>query len=101
LLFPMVVKTAMPERWLPYSVFDHKAHNILKCVACHEAAPRSERTADVLLPSITSCRNCHFDPGGARAQCLTCHVYHDKSQVQKPGDQPYTIEQFKKGRASP
>ncbi len=101
MLFPMVAKTAMPERWLPYSVFDHKAHNILTCVACHEAAPRSERTKDVLLPGITSCRSCHFEPGGARMQCLTCHVYHDKTQAQKPGDQPYTIEQFKKGRASP
>jgi hypothetical protein len=101
MLFPTIVKTAIPERWLPYSVFDHKAHNILKCVACHEAAPRSERTKDVLLPSIASCRNCHFEPGGARTQCLTCHVYHDKSQAQKPGDQPYTIDQFKKGRVLP
>lgn len=100
MLFPTIVKTAIPERWLPYSVFDHKAHNILKCVACHEAAPRSERTKDVLLPGIVSCRNCHFEPGGARTQCLTCHAYHDKSQAQKPGDQPYSIEQFKKGRAS-
>ena len=100
MLLPTIVNTAIPERWLPYSVFDHKAHNILKCDACHEAAPRSERTKDVLLPSIVSCRNCHFEPGGARTQCLTCHVYHDKSQAQKPGDQPYSIEQFKKGRAS-
>ncbi len=100
-LFPMVAKTAMPERWLPYSVFDHKAHNILKCVACHEAAPHSEQTKDVLLPSIVSCRNCHFEPGGAQVQCLACHAYHDKTKTQKPGDQPYTIEQFKKGRALP
>ena len=99
--FPAVVKTAMPQRWLPYSNFDHKAHSVLKCVACHDSAPRSARTADVLLPSIASCRNCHFEPGGARAQCLTCHGYHDKTQAQKPGDQPYSIEQFKKGRASP
>jgi Inner membrane component of T3SS, cytoplasmic domain len=99
ILFPTVVKTAMPERWLPYSIFDHKAHNIFQCVACHEAAPRSERTQEVLLPGIGSCQYCHFEPGGARAQCLTCHVYHDKSQDQKPGDQPYSIEQFR-GQAS-
>jgi pSer/pThr/pTyr-binding forkhead associated (FHA) protein len=101
MLFPTIVKTGMPERWLPYSTFDHKAHNILKCVACHESAPSSKWTKDVLLPNIASCRNCHFEPGGARTQCLTCHVYHDKSQAQKPGDQPYSIEEFKKGRASP
>ena len=99
--FPMTVKTTMAERWLPYSVFDHKAHNVLQCIACHKAAPHSERTTDVLVPSIASCRNCHFEPGGARAQCLTCHLYHDKTQAQNPGDQPYTIEQFKKGRRSP
>jgi FHA domain-containing protein len=101
MLFPTIVKTAIPERWLPYSTFDHKAHNNLKCVACHESAPSSKWTKDVLLPNIASCRNCHFEPGGARTQCLTCHVYHDKSQAQKPGDQPYSIEEFKKGRASP
>jgi FHA domain-containing protein len=101
MLFPTIVKTAIPERWLPYSTFDHKAHNNLKCVACHESAPSSKWTKDVLLPNIASCRNCHFEPGGARTQCLTCHVYHDKSQPHKPGDQPYSIEEFKKGRASP
>lgn len=101
MLLHTVVKTAIPERWLPYSDFDHKAHTVLTCVACHEAAPSSERTQDVLLPSVKSCRNCHFEPGGARAQCLTCHTYHDKSQAQKPGDQPYSIDEFKKGRASP
>ena len=101
-LFPTVVKTAIPERWLPYSTFDHKTHSILTCVACHEAAPHSKETKDVLLPSIGSCRNCHFEPGGARAQCLTCHVYHDKSQGQKPGNRPYSsIEEFTAGRASP
>ncbi|HKC93333.1 MAG TPA: cytochrome c3 family protein [Nitrospira sp.] len=96
-LFPTVEKTAIPERWLPFSTFDHKAHSILTCVACHEAAPHSKETKDVLLPSIGSCRNCHFEPGGARAQCLTCHVYHDKSQAKKPGDHLYSIEEFKTG----
>jgi len=59
-LFPTVEKTAIPERWLPFSTFDHKAHSILTCVACHEAAPHSKETKDVLLPSIGSCRNCHL-----------------------------------------
>ena len=99
--FPAVVKTAMPERWLPYSNFDHKAHGQLKCVACHEAAPLSERTKDVLLPGIASCQSCHFESGGARTQCLTCHGYHDRSETQMPGDQPYPIEQFKQGQNSP
>ena len=94
---PVVAKTAMPQRWLPNSVFDHTAHNTLKCVACHEAAPRSETTTDVLLPGVASCRTCHFEPGGARAQCVECHLYHDKTKLRQP-EQPYTIEQLKKGR---
>jgi len=98
---PRMVKTAIPERWLPYSVFNHLTHNTLKCLACHEAAATSKVSGDVLLPGVASCRACHFEPRGARAKCVECHVHHDKSQVRKPGDQPYSIEQFKKGQASP
>lgn len=80
---PVVAKTAVPVRWLPNSVFDHAPHNDLinkkGCVACHAGAEQSEKTSDVLLPSINSCRECHFDPEGARAECVECHVYHDKT----------------------
>lgn len=96
-----VVKTAMPERWLPHSVFNHLAHTTVKCAACHEAAPTSQVSRDVLLPRIDSCRLCHFEPGGARAQCVDCHVYHDKTHARKPGDQLYSIEEFKRGPATP
>ena len=98
---PTVVKTAMPSRWLPNSVFNHTAHNTLKCQACHEAAPQSQKTTDVLLPKAASCRTCHFEPGGARAQCTECHVFHDKTQTRHPAGQPGTIEQFRKGQALP
>ena len=96
-----VVKTAIPERWLPHSVFNHLAHTTVKCVACHEAAPTSQVSRDVLLPRMDSCRMCHFEPGGARAECVDCHVYHDKTHARQPGDQPYSIEEFKSGQASP
>jgi len=96
-----VVKTAIPERWLPHSVFNHLAHTTVKCVGCHEAAPTSEVSRDVLLPRMDSCRMCHVEPGGARAECVDCHVYHDKTHARQPGDQPYSIEEFKSGQASP
>jgi len=96
-----VVKTAIPERWLPHSVFNHLAHTTVTCVGCHEAAPTSEVSRDVLLPRMDSCRMCHVEPGGARAECVDCHVYHDKTHARQPGDQPYSIEEFKSGQASP
>ena len=84
--------------WMPYSRFDHQAHASLPelevkgrqirnettsekknenwCVACHEQAPRSMKTEDVLLPSISVCRQCHMEPGGAQASCKSCHDFH-------------------------
>ena len=88
--------------WMPYSRFDHQAHASLPelevkggrirndttnenrnenkhenwCVACHEQTPRSMKTEDVLLPSIGVCRQCHMEPGGAQANCKSCHDFH-------------------------
>jgi hypothetical protein len=63
------------ERWLPRSLFDHHAHRMLQCAECHAAAA-SEKTSDVLLPSIDSCMNCHRPSGGARNGCVECHRFH-------------------------
>ncbi len=92
---PVLVKPSIPKRWLPYSVFSHAPHTALikdkGCVACHRAAPTSEATADVLLPRIGTCRSCHFDSGGARTQCVACHVFHDKT-VPRESAHPYALE---------
>lgn len=76
----------VPARWLPYSRFDHQAHAALPelklkgkenwCVTCHENAPASLKTEDVLLPSIALCRTCHMEPAGAQATCKSCHEFH-------------------------
>ena len=81
-----IARVNVPVRWLPYSRFDHQAHAALPelklkgkenwCVACHENAPMSLRTEDVLLPSIGLCRNCHMQPVGAQASCKSCHDFH-------------------------
>jgi hypothetical protein len=36
----------------------------------------SERTADINLPGIKSCVECHSPKGGIAHACSTCHVYH-------------------------
>lgn len=101
---PVVVKPAIPERWLPYSVFDHAPHtDLIKekgCTSCHQAAGTSEKTKDVLLPRIDSCRYCHFDPGGAQTQCVACHLYHDKSKPRQ-SEHPFKLEEFKQESGPP
>jgi|CXWL01.1.fsa_nt_gi pSer/pThr/pTyr-binding forkhead associated (FHA) protein len=89
-VFPVVQKTAVPERWFPHSRFDHMSHLGLPmvkekgCVTCHQDAVASTHTTDVLLPKIGSCQTCHFESGGAQADCVSCHVYHDKSAPTLP-----------------
>ena len=81
-----IARVNVPSRWLPYSRFDHQAHAALPelklkgkenwCVPCHENAPASLKTEDVLLPSIALCRTCHMEPAGAQASCKSCHDFH-------------------------
>ncbi len=83
--------------------FSHKAHLIqgtlrgdAACDSCHHASG-SRDSADLLLPNVDGCLQCHRDRGGAGApagfaaasaaqgkprtevvvlQCTGCHVYH-------------------------
>lgn len=69
----------IPDRWLRHSVFRHDSHRLLSCTACHGQVEGSSRTADILLPSIESCRQCHASAaagGKARDDCVECHQYH-------------------------
>jgi hypothetical protein len=71
---------AARDRWFPYSRFNHDRHRELDCQACHRAAD-STKTSDLLLPTIDDCRKCHGSAAaGARADCLECHLYHDRSR---------------------
>jgi len=81
---PRVVPSAIPQRWFAHAVFDHRSHRELRCIACHDKAPTSRETSDVLLPGIDACRKCHFASGGARAGCVECHLYHDKPRERDP-----------------
>ena len=44
---PQSVKAIIPTRWLPHAEFDHQAHRMLTCVACHAGIriARSQRTS--------------------------------------------------------
>jgi hypothetical protein len=96
---PPIVATSIPSRWLPHSTFNHKAHRLVSCVACHTQTPKSRETNDVLLPNVQSCAECHRATGGARSNCTECHLYHDKSR-ERQRNNPLTIQQLLTGVAS-
>jgi hypothetical protein len=104
---PRIVPTAVPKIWFPHSRFAHRAHRMLECAACHEGVEKSSNTADVLLPGIQVCRDCHrasAQKDGAQQQsapteCVTCHGYHDKSKdIQWNG--PFTVKQVLTGEGA-
>jgi hypothetical protein len=78
----------IPSRWLEHAEFRHDRHQLLTCSECHGAAAESSDTADILLPAIERCRDCHGAPAGrgaARSDCVECHRYHHGA---KPMDGP-------------
>ncbi|AYJ87459.1 cytochrome C [Sphingomonas paeninsulae] len=67
-----------PTRFLQKGWFNHEAHKTDKCETCHKAAT-SETNSPIMLPGITTCRECH---GGESSRadvpssCAMCHSYH-------------------------
>ena len=98
---PEVPKVNFTTRWLKKGEFDHQAHQMVKCEACHVKALGSKLTSDVLVPDVKSCQACH-KPGeqeSANASCYECHQYHDwkKEQYVEP---KYTVSQIVHGVAT-
>ncbi len=81
--------------------FDHGPHvggSALACATCHITDPDSEfldsfyttddkRLSNFAPVNIDTCKGCH-EPGGVRRSCLTCHAYHDKTDVKWAAGQP-------------
>ena len=74
---PEIIDPSLPSRWLSHSKFDHRKHRMLNCTECHPAE-KSKLTADVLMPKMQSCKDCHNSTVGAPSDCVTCHTYHPK-----------------------
>lgn len=84
-----VAPVHLTTRWLPKGYFTHKAHEDRSCTTCH-AAPESDSSRDVLLPSIAVCQDCHggeFASGKTRTACTDCHGFHREDMMP---DQPST-----------
>lgn len=74
-----VAKVSLTWHWMPKAkLFPHNRHEPMACVACHDAE-QSASAADVLMPSIKTCQQCH---GGETAAdkvpstCISCHEFH-------------------------
>jgi hypothetical protein len=84
---PEIVPSQIRSRWLEHATFDHHAHRMMTCISCHAKAIESHDTADVLLPGIDTCRECHHDQARSRevaeGRCFECHQYHDWSKARR------------------
>ncbi len=83
-----VLPARLTTVWMPAAHFSHARHAtaLSSCGKCHDAA-RSEVAADVLMPSIGVCHECHGsgDPqrnaaGLVQSGCTMCHGFHDAAQ---------------------
>ncbi len=84
---PEILPSQIRSRWLEHATFDHRAHRMMSCTSCHAKAIDSHDTADVLLPGIETCRECHRDQARSRevaeGRCFECHQYHDWSKARR------------------
>jgi hypothetical protein len=66
------------EDWMPLAEFSHGGHKNMQCSGCHDAVNSTE-SSEVLMPDITSCRDCHGGEDSSnllQSNCVTCHAYH-------------------------
>ena len=70
------------EDWMPLAEFSHGSHENMQCSGCHDAVNSTE-SSDVLMPDITSCRDCHGGEDSTnllQSNCVTCHAFHLEDQ---------------------
>ncbi|HJS21100.1 MAG TPA: FHA domain-containing protein [Steroidobacteraceae bacterium] len=79
-----VLPVLLTTEWMPKAHFDHARHatTLSDCDSCH-AARESHDAADVLMPRIAACRECHGGTGDTRtaenrvaSTCMLCHSFH-------------------------
>jgi len=71
--------------FIPTAIFDHRSHLTQKdaqgddaCLTCH-SAETSNTSADLLIPGILNCNQCHSDRNTSDTvplDCINCHQYH-------------------------
>lgn len=69
----------MSSRWLERVRFTHTPHRG-ECISCHDRAPNSTMTKDVLLPVRAACIECHGKTETKVGSCGSCHEYHERTK---------------------
>lgn len=81
-----VAPVNITEHWLPKAHFPHDKHSTATCTSCHDVL-KSEKSADVAIPTINKCRECHVGSKEAKTRisstCETCHNFHDVGARQR------------------
>ena len=86
-----VVPIRLVANYFPEARFPHSSHATMKektgdaaCVACHKA-DQSKESADLLVPDVENCAECHGDRSVAdrlTVGCIDCHTYHPDAELQ-------------------
>jgi predicted CXXCH cytochrome family protein len=72
----------LADRFMSRAWFDHRDHDtsLTACGTCHKAEASNE-AADLLLPGIAVCRDCHVgahpEDDKIASPCSSCHSYHE------------------------
>jgi len=69
----------LTQNWMPRARFNHAKHITQPCTACHGQAEHSKVSSDILMPTITKCRECHGDNNDSTklsSDCVMCHRFH-------------------------
>lgn len=83
-----VAPVTLRDTFMPKGSFNHRAHETAEktCDDCHDAKT-SRTSADVLLPPVANCQECH---GGEHAMaqvqssCVMCHGFHSTEPDAQP-----------------
>jgi hypothetical protein len=91
----------LAKQWFPKARFSHQAHQTMKCIECHEAES-SDKSEDVMIKGIASCRQCHVDDkkrDKVVSTCIDCHKFHSSTSLSMSGEKlkasPNTLHEQK------
>jgi predicted CXXCH cytochrome family protein len=80
-----VEPVALTTAYMPKAIFSHASHStgMTGCTRCHDALT-SQRSEDLLMPRIETCRACHAgarsaDSAAVASTCTLCHRFHVES----------------------
>ena len=72
----------LSQNWYPKAYFTHERHKTTNCGTCH-LAEESAESAEILIPSLETCQNCHagiHSDNRLQSTCVDCHGFHIKSE---------------------